>query len=136
MTDPLISRAKAHIVERGEAADLVTRLVRRIENVERPPFAIGSINWAGLSKLVEECGEVIQVCGKIIATGGDTEHWEGADLAERLEAELGDLLAACEFVVDKNNLDGEAILTCRDAKLDIFEEWHTNQLEADRDRST
>ena len=29
-------------------------------------FAIESSHWAGLSKLNEECGEVIQVIGKIL----------------------------------------------------------------------
>lgn len=33
-------------------------------------FSLGSRTWPGLSKLVEECGEVLQIAGKIMGTGG------------------------------------------------------------------
>jgi NTP pyrophosphatase (non-canonical NTP hydrolase) len=54
-------------------------------------FAIGDNEWAGLSKLIEEAGEVIQVGGKLMGSRGDTNHWSG-DLREKLVEELGDLL--------------------------------------------
>jgi hypothetical protein len=34
------------------------------------PFAIGSDAWPGTSKLLEEQGELVQVLGKLMATGG------------------------------------------------------------------
>lgn len=47
-------------------------------------FSLGSRTWPGLSKLVEECGEVLQIAGKIMGTGGTVQHWDGkGDLDER-----------------------------------------------------
>ena len=54
-------------------------------------FSIGSDVWSGISKLIEEAGEVTQVCGKLIAIAGASEHWDGTDLRERLEDEIADL---------------------------------------------
>lgn len=89
-------------------------------------FAIGAAHWPGISKLMEEAGEVVQVCGKLMATYGEAEHWDGTNLARRLEEELGDLIAACEFVTLKNEprLSEYAIKSRRDAKLAVFCKWH------------
>lgn len=87
-------------------------------------FAIGSRTWPGISKLVEELGEVAQVAGKLIATGGQARHWDGTDLRTRLEDELADLSAAIAFVVARNGLDDGRIAARREAKLLLFEEWH------------
>ena len=54
------------------------------------PYSIGSDHWPGLSKVIEECGEVIQAAGKIIAANGDGQHWDGSDLRQRLEDEIAD----------------------------------------------
>lgn len=90
-------------------------------------YAIGSVEWAGLSKLVEECGEVIQVAGKILA-GSPDEHWDGTHLPTRMANELGDLLAAVDFFLSMNpNLDPTVVLERRDRKTDLFDEWHTQQ---------
>jgi len=92
------------------------------------PFSIGSKTWPGISKLIEECGEVGQVCGKLIGTGGATAHWDGGeDLKVRLETELGDLLAAISFVIDNNQLNREAIKKRREKKLETFAKWHKEQ---------
>ena len=40
-------------------------------------FAIGDKKWPGISKLVEEAGEVTQVAGKLMGSGGDILHWDG-----------------------------------------------------------
>lgn len=45
-------------------------------------FAIGAQEWPGISKLIEEAGEVQQVCGKLLATYGETKHWDKSDLKE------------------------------------------------------
>jgi NTP pyrophosphatase (non-canonical NTP hydrolase) len=87
-------------------------------------FSIGGKVWPGISKLVEEAGEVIQVCGKLIALRGGTAHWDGSDLAERLESELGDLIAAASFVMRHNGLDEERVIAQADRKIDLFETWH------------
>ena len=90
-------------------------------------FAIGSGTWPGISKLVEELGEVAQVAGKLIATGGEPRHWDGTDLRTRLEDELADLEAAIAFVMQRNELDADRIVERRETKLRLFNAWHHQQ---------
>lgn len=87
-------------------------------------FGFGSTIWPGLSKLMEECGEVVQVGGKLMGTGGEEQHWEGSNLRERMEEELGDLTAAVAFVIDHQGLDFNKIEERARAKRALFEEWH------------
>lgn len=88
------------------------------------PYSIGSNHWTGLSKLIEEAGEVSQVAGKILGTGGEAEHWDGTNLRTRLEEELADLAAAIAFVAHRNKLDADAMQKRRDMKFAKFVEWH------------
>jgi NTP pyrophosphatase (non-canonical NTP hydrolase) len=92
-------------------------------------FAIGSRVWPGISKLVEECGEVVQVCGKLLGTGGERKHWDGSDLRERLSEEIADVLAAVQFVIAHNGLDPVVIAGRVSEKLQRFEEWHAGSSE-------
>lgn len=66
-----------------------------------PDGAIGSEVWPGLCKLIEECGETLQVAGKLLAypTGG---HPDGTDIIERIGHETADLYAVIQFFVDVN----------------------------------
>jgi len=91
------------------------------------PFAIGSEVWPGTSKLLEEQGELIQVLGKLMATGGDTNHWSG-DLRKMLIEEVGDVLAAIVFFMEHNlsDVEREAVMDRGEHKTDLFNEWHTN----------
>lgn len=93
-----------------------------------PPdmFAIGSPKWNGISKLDEEAGEVVQVIGKLMGTGGERMHWDGSDLRQRLIEEIGDVLAACEFVAITNDLETDVEIR-RDAKLKLFFKWNAEQ---------
>jgi NTP pyrophosphatase (non-canonical NTP hydrolase) len=91
-------------------------------------FSIGGDLWPGLSKLAEECGEVLQVVGKLIGSRGREEHWDGTDLRLRLESELADLLAAIAFVVSNNELDHGAICRREIEKFLLFEKWHKGAL--------
>lgn len=92
------------------------------------PYSIGSDVWPGISKLIEECGEVLQVAGKIIGMGpaADYTHWDGTHLIE----ELGDLLAAVDYVRAHNLFGlapseaGRRIDARRDAKFALFQTWH------------
>jgi NTP pyrophosphatase (non-canonical NTP hydrolase) len=87
-------------------------------------FSIGSTRWAGISKLVEEAGEVIQVCGKLMGTNGEVEHWDGSNLRQRLEEEIGDVLAAVDFVLEQNpGLNATGIAKRRASKLELFRQW-------------
>ena len=92
-------------------------------------FVMGSRIWPGLAKLLEECGEVTQVCGKAIQMGGELEHYDGSNIEERFIEELGDLQAAIDFFVMKNNLSLNAIKARAAGKMMNFLEWHIEQLE-------
>lgn len=87
-------------------------------------FAIGSEVWPGLSKLIEECGEVQQVCGKLLGTDGKEEHWDGSNLRLRLEEEIADLRAAVSFVISRNGLNVERIEERVYKKISLFNSWH------------
>lgn len=89
-----------------------------------PAYAIGSHHLPGLSKLIEEAGEVSQVAGKIIGIGHMGDHFDGSNLKARLEEEIADLVAACAFVSEKLGLDHEAMGTRADEKRALFERWH------------
>lgn len=90
-------------------------------------FSIGSTTWPGISKLIEEAGEVQQVCGKLIGSGGEVTHWDGTMLDSRLEDELGDLLAAIHFVCHANGLDSVRIHGRSTKKLALFHKWHSEE---------
>lgn len=92
------------------------------------PYGIGSDHHPGLSKIIEEAGETLQVLAKIQATGGERDYWDGIDLYDLLTEELGDLRAAVEFYIAHNpdKIDRTAIDTRTAAKLATYEEWHTN----------
>lgn len=87
------------------------------------------MNHTGLAKLIEECGEVIQVAGKILALpAGTTEHWDGGPpLNQRLENELADLCAAISFVTWTRALNTIRISERADVKLALFNEWDANE---------
>lgn len=53
-----------------------------------------------LALLLEECGEVIQVIGKIQRHGYDSQHRDYGNVPNRqlLEKELGDVLAAVDLL--------------------------------------
>lgn len=87
-------------------------------------FSIGSQFWPGISKLIEECGEVIQVAGKLIGARGVPEHWDGTDLHARMTEELADLLAAISFVIAENELDAASINRRWEEKKERFYRWH------------
>lgn len=90
-------------------------------------FEIGAKDWPGLSKLIEEAGEVQQVCGKLIGSQGKVDHWDGTNLLVRLKEEIADVMAACEFVIEANELDAEGIWIRSQEKVQRFREWHRNQ---------
>lgn len=90
-------------------------------------FAIGDRVWPGISKLIEECGEVVQVCGKLMGSRGDTKHWS-CDLHEMMHDELGDLLAAIDFVISRCGLDRAKIVARKQAKVARFNDWHAHEV--------
>jgi NTP pyrophosphatase (non-canonical NTP hydrolase) len=91
-------------------------------------FSIGSQVWPGASKVIEEMGELQQVLGKLIATAGDTKHWEGKDLKDRLKEEIADVKAALFFFMAVNfDVNDRADVVMRsDEKYQLFLKWHAN----------
>jgi NTP pyrophosphatase (non-canonical NTP hydrolase) len=70
-----------------------------------------------LALLSEECGEVIQAIGKILRHGYESAFPENGPTNRcRLEAELGDVLAAISLLTAKD-LRAEAIETFKGSKL-------------------
>lgn len=75
-----------------------------------------------LALLAEECGEVVQVIGKILRHGYESCHPNGGDSNRvLLERELGDLLAAKELMCSEfargEDLSAACIDSFRDQKL-------------------
>lgn len=89
-----------------------------------PDYAIGSEVWPGLAKLAEECGELQQVIGKLMAYPKGDHPDGGGPLAPRLEAEIADVLAACEFVMLVGDVDWSMVNNRRGVKLMCFSRWH------------
>jgi len=88
--------------------------------------AIGSDVWPGLGKASEECGELLQLLGRLIAYPED-EHPSGRDPAEGLVDEIGDLQAALEYLVAVNPIDALAVRERKGRKLALFMRWHLEE---------
>jgi len=93
------------------------------------PYSIGSRHWPGLAKVAEECAEVIQVIGKIIAANGADAHWDGSGLRTRLEDEVADAQAALVFMAGENGLDADRMGDRAAAKIGLFRRWHEQHLD-------
>ena len=88
-------------------------------------FTIGCKDWPGISKVVEEAGELGQVCGRLIQMKGEREHFSGADLVHDLEDEIADTMAAIHYLMDHNpSLDHDRIAERQATKYQRFNDWH------------
>lgn len=90
-------------------------------------YAIGAEQYPGIAKLIEECAEVLQIAGKIQGIGHMGKHWDGSNLTERLQEEIGDVLAAIDYAIQHNELDQEFIQQRQKQKRELFEKWHEEQ---------
>lgn len=88
-------------------------------------YAFGDEIWPGLAKLNEECGELIQVVGKMMMVHGGRAHWSG-DLRAMLRDEMADVLAAIGFVMKYGFTEEEerSVQDRADQKWIKFEAWH------------
>lgn len=77
----------------------------------------------GIPKLIEECGELQQVLGKRLAYYTTDEHPDGSNLRRRMTEEMGDVLAAIEFVAEQEGLDYSALEGRVIRKLATFHMW-------------
>jgi hypothetical protein len=87
-------------------------------------FQLGALDWPGLGKLGEECGELGAVVGKIVNNGGSTINFDGTDLRVALENEIADVLAICEFLQAQRLVSREGIERRTLEKLDFFSRVH------------
>lgn len=77
----------------------------------------------GLTKLNEECGELIVEIAKADAIGGiDAPHWQGPR-RQPIEDEMADVFAALRFAIEKNGLDLERIMARAQRKYTLFQQW-------------
>lgn len=78
----------------------------------------------GLTKLLEELGELSQIAAKKSAYINDYWHPDQkGNMHVRLEEEMGDVLAAIEFVRKKLFLDSVSIRKRKELKLELYEKW-------------
>lgn len=96
------------------------------------PYCIGSDEWNGLSKLIEELGELQQVCGKLIGSEGNPDHWSG-DLRAKFIEEMSDVYGALYFFLVKN-FTGDEINAINDqsqTKYNRFIQWDKDVRDAE-----
>lgn len=78
----------------------------------------------GLAKVMEECGELIQIAAKKIAYPDTDEHPDGkGSMKERLEDEIADVIAATTFITENFNLDEYRIYMRAGVKIRLFRYW-------------
>lgn len=77
----------------------------------------------GLTKLIEECGELIQVAAKKQAYFDTDKHPDGTNLTYRLEEEISHVLAAITFVINKLELDSSIVTHLKNKKLELYQAW-------------
>lgn len=97
-----------------------------------------AMKHSGLAKLSEESGELQLALGKIQQTIGKLlqypelqltsarlgeNHPDGTNLRECLQNEMGDVMAALDFVKLKLELDEKAIIDRWQLKMRLFNRW-------------
>lgn len=79
--------------------------------------------WTGFYKVLEECGELATVLGKL-GPYPDGNHPDGkGDLIRRIEEEIADVIASTTYFAENNNLDLEFIKARIAMKKQIYAEW-------------
>jgi NTP pyrophosphatase (non-canonical NTP hydrolase) len=83
-----------------------------------------------LACLAEECGEIIQVIGKVLRHGYD--DWSPFDDTkttnrQNLERELGDLSAVCQQMEKGGDISSLPITQAHKAKLEKLPKWTHHQ---------
>ena len=136
-------RQQAHAIVEAAAPFIIAPYQARVEKLQmeetashsdpqrtdtwKPgPYSIGSDLWPGLSKVVEETGELSQVIGKLMGAGGELAHWDGTNILDRLHEELADVSAAIDFLITNTQLDRSVIVRRMKVKRETFQTWHDN----------
>lgn len=79
--------------------------------------------WRGAFKVVEECGELLQVLGKLGPFPSGKHPDGGLSLRLRLHDEIADLEAALAYFKSENDFDEAYVAKRRSAKLVKFCKW-------------
>lgn len=87
-----------------------------------------SMKHNGIPKVVEELGEALQILGKLLQYPNlqltrDVRHPDGTILLDRLEEEMGDVIAATAFLSAKFGLNRENIQARTTTKIALFTKW-------------
>lgn len=80
----------------------------------------------GLTKLMEECGELIQIAAKKSAFPDSEIHPDGKSINIRLQEEIADVVAAISLVVAVFDLDRKFIDDRANTKAQLFFEWQSD----------
>jgi NTP pyrophosphatase (non-canonical NTP hydrolase) len=80
-----------------------------------------------LSILQEECAEVVQAVSKIFRFGYDDEY-DGATNRQRLEEEIGDLLAMVDILVENSVISDGNLNEARKNKKIKLKTWSSISL--------
>lgn len=83
----------------------------------------------GLCKLVEECGELVQIAAKKQQCMNTDIHFDGKSIASRMEDEMGDVLASIEYTALELGLDKKRIRDRANLKLALFRSWKNDENE-------
>lgn len=78
----------------------------------------------GLTKVIEECSELIQICAKKSAFMDEDFHPDGQFMRGEIEREIADVLASIEFVAETWNLNREVINARMRMKLRRYNDWN------------
>jgi len=71
----------------------------------------------------EECAEVIQEISKIFRFGIDNQHKDGMSHRDKLEQEVGDLLAMIDLMVEHQLIDSDNLQTAIQNKQNKLKIW-------------
>ena len=71
----------------------------------------------------EECAEVIQEVSKIFRFGIDNQHKSGVQHKEKLEQEVGDLLAMIDLMFEHQLIDNSNVQVAIQRKKDKLKIW-------------
>lgn len=81
-----------------------------------------------LALLFEECGEVIQIVGKIIRHGYQSYHPKGGPVnRELLLKEIGHVLAAFQIMQNAGDFAGASVEEFKEQKLKSIGQWLHHQ---------
>lgn len=72
--------------------------------------------------LQEECGELTQAISKCFRFGKDSE-WNGTYNSDRLESEIGDVLAMIDILVENCYISDSKINEARKNKKEKLKKW-------------